>query len=97
MEGETFSIIGICTLLVGIIISVVQNVKYNGEHNPSETGYKLNNSTENALGVASVITLSAGYILSLIGFGMNNDSLHYTAKPRHHQSHLSTSTAHPHV
>lgn len=97
MEGEIFSIIGICTLLVGIIISVVQNVKYNGEHNSNETGYKLNNSTENTLNIASVVTLSAGYILSIIGFAMNNDSLHYTAKSQHHRSHLSASTAPPRV
>lgn len=99
MEGEVFSIIGICALLAGVVISLISNIKYNNEHNPSLTGYREREQTHKNLQVASVITLSAGYVLSIIGFAMNNDSIFYTAKPRHHhsRSHRSASTTHPRV
>ena len=99
MEGEVFSIIGICALLVGVVISLVSNIKYNNDHNTMSSGYRERDQTHKNLEVASVITLSAGYVLSAIGFAMNNDSIFYTAKPRHHhsQSHRSASTTHPRV
>jgi uncharacterized membrane protein len=84
MEGEVFSIIGICALLVGVVISLVSNFKYNNDHNFSSTGYREVEQTQKHLETASVITLSAGYVLSIIGFAMNNDSIFYTAKSRHH-------------
>ena len=87
MEGEIFSILGICALLIGIIISLVSNIKYNGNHNTAQTGYRDIGNSEKTLTIASVIVLTSGYVLSLIGFAMNNDSLHYTAKTKHHHVH----------
>ena len=84
MEGKFFSIAGILLLLAGIILSFVCNFKYNGEHNPAISGYKEQISAEKELRLASIISISTGYLLSFVGFAMNKDSIHYTAKPRHH-------------
>ena len=84
MEGEIFSIIGICLLLVGIITSTIGNVKYNGHHKPADSGYREEEGDKRTLMLVSVITLSTGYILSAFGFAINTDSLRYTAKPLRH-------------
>lgn len=99
MEGEVFSIIGICALLAGVLISLISNIKYNNDHNPSSTGYREREQTHKNLETASIMTLSAGYVLSIIGFAMNNDSIFYAAKPRHHhtRSHRSVSATRPRV
>lgn len=100
MNGQIFSILGICGLLVGIITGIIINTKYGGKHNPSQSGYKTsypigpsraNNKLERGLIATYSVSITLGYILSIVGFSLALDSLHYTAKPRQNLHH-STAT-----